>query len=252
MTSTFNCPSCGAPLDYSGSGDTMHCPFCNNSVIIPPELRQPVVLPNAFSENSAAMLDSRLQSAGQIIEIARLVQTGDKIGAIKLYRQITGVGLVEAKTAVEAIQAGSPVQNNPASSMAQTPTSNGRLSLDQTALIQRLASSGQKIEAIKLYRSITNVGLVDAKSAVESLSPDAQQASMSGKNKKFNIAVFAAGLVFLGIASIFPIVFIPMGLASLQQSDIGGAVGSFIGAGVWALVWGAIGFLLIYASFAKL
>jgi hypothetical protein len=48
-------------------------------------------------------------------------------------------------------------------------------------------------------------------------------------------------VLFLGIASIFPIVFIPMGLHSMQEGDMGGAIGSFIAAGVWALVWGGIG-----------
>ena len=153
--------------------------------------------------------------------------------------------------AVEAIQAGSPVQVAPASSLAQTPSSTGGLSPDQIALIRRLASSGQKIEAIKLYRSLTNIGLVEAKAAVESISPGTQQAAAAGKNGKFNFALFGAGLFFLGIASIFPLVFIPMGIASLQQSDIGGAVGSFIGAGVWVLAWGVIGAALIYWSFAK-
>lgn len=40
MPRTFNCPKCGAPLDYAGVGDTTRCPFCNNSVIVPAELRQ--------------------------------------------------------------------------------------------------------------------------------------------------------------------------------------------------------------------
>ena len=40
MTKTFKCPSCGGPIDYAG-GDapTVRCPFCSNSVIVPPELR---------------------------------------------------------------------------------------------------------------------------------------------------------------------------------------------------------------------
>lgn len=40
MSKTFKCPSCGGPLDYEG-GDalTVRCPFCSNSVIVPPELR---------------------------------------------------------------------------------------------------------------------------------------------------------------------------------------------------------------------
>lgn len=40
MIQTFGCPSCGGPLEYkSGSGKTVQCPFCFNSVIVPKELR---------------------------------------------------------------------------------------------------------------------------------------------------------------------------------------------------------------------
>jgi outer membrane protein assembly factor BamB/uncharacterized Zn finger protein (UPF0148 family) len=39
----FNCPNCGAPLDYNGAGATMRCPYCETSVVVPAELRpQPV------------------------------------------------------------------------------------------------------------------------------------------------------------------------------------------------------------------
>ena len=36
-------------------------------------------------------------------DVVALVRRGDKIGAIKLYRDKTGVGLAEAKKAVEAM-----------------------------------------------------------------------------------------------------------------------------------------------------
>ena len=42
--------------------------------------------------------------------LARLVRADQKIEAIKLYRQMSGVGLKEAKDAVEALARGEPVQ----------------------------------------------------------------------------------------------------------------------------------------------
>ena len=40
---TFNCPTCGAPLDYDGGPETtIHCSFCNSSVVVPEELRPDV------------------------------------------------------------------------------------------------------------------------------------------------------------------------------------------------------------------
>ena len=39
----------------------------------------------------------------QLAEVERLALAGDKISAIKLYRKLTGVGLKEAKDAVEKL-----------------------------------------------------------------------------------------------------------------------------------------------------
>jgi len=39
-TATFNCPHCGAPLNYDGSDvTTIRCPFCNTTAVVPAELR---------------------------------------------------------------------------------------------------------------------------------------------------------------------------------------------------------------------
>jgi outer membrane protein assembly factor BamB/DNA-directed RNA polymerase subunit RPC12/RpoP len=38
-TQEFNCPNCGAPLDYPGTGATMRCPYCETSVVVPKEIR---------------------------------------------------------------------------------------------------------------------------------------------------------------------------------------------------------------------
>jgi outer membrane protein assembly factor BamB/DNA-directed RNA polymerase subunit RPC12/RpoP len=43
-TQEFNCPNCGAPLDYTGTGATMRCPYCDTSVVVPTELRPRVVV----------------------------------------------------------------------------------------------------------------------------------------------------------------------------------------------------------------
>lgn len=42
-TQEFNCPNCGAPLDYPGSGTTMRCPYCESSVVVPAEIRTQAV-----------------------------------------------------------------------------------------------------------------------------------------------------------------------------------------------------------------
>ena len=47
--------------------------------------------------------DSSDDSALNDPRIAEMLASGNKIGAIKLYRELTGAGLAEAKTAIEAI-----------------------------------------------------------------------------------------------------------------------------------------------------
>jgi len=38
MAETFNCPNCGAQLEYSGDQPTMTCSFCSSLVQVPKEL----------------------------------------------------------------------------------------------------------------------------------------------------------------------------------------------------------------------
>jgi ribosomal protein L7/L12 len=175
-----------------------------------------------------------------------LAQTGKKIEAIKLYRQLTNASLVEAKAAVDNILAGKPIPSSPASNPAQLELLAGAaLPPDQQAEIRRLVQTNQKIEAIKLYRKLTGVGLKEAKDAVEGVDTNGQLKKPTNRIKERIIKVII-GLFFLGLASIFPLVFIPMGITSWQEHQIGAAIGSFIAAGIWALVWGGIGCFIIF------
>ena len=36
----FNCPSCGSSLSPEGNQSEIKCPYCGNTVIVPPELRE--------------------------------------------------------------------------------------------------------------------------------------------------------------------------------------------------------------------
>jgi hypothetical protein len=65
-TQTFNCPNCGAPIEYDGS-DTpaIKCPFCENSVVIPPELR-PQKPPQIQTINISLPEASTYKTAGRV------------------------------------------------------------------------------------------------------------------------------------------------------------------------------------------
>ena len=102
MAETFKCPSCAAPLEFEGKM-MQKCPFCGSNVIAPSELfHRPVT--------SATMDFSSLTGkALKIAEIQQEIQRGNKINAIKIFRETFGTGLKEAKDAVEAMERGESV-----------------------------------------------------------------------------------------------------------------------------------------------
>ena len=110
MPSSFNCPMCSAPLNLTGaSSATMNCPYCSNTVLLPEELRGAGVYNAGAGAGAGNAFGSMIDQAMQLAEVARLLQADNKIAAIKLYRETFGVGLKEAKDAVEKMERGEPV-----------------------------------------------------------------------------------------------------------------------------------------------
>lgn len=93
-------------------------------------------------------------------EIERLARSGEKIEAIKLYREQFGVSLADAKDAVDAIARGEAVPSAP----DQVTTASG-----SDDAVRALIAKGELIDAIKLYREVHDVGLKEAKDAVDAM-----------------------------------------------------------------------------------
>ncbi|MEZ6123192.1 MAG: hypothetical protein R3C49_08475 [Planctomycetaceae bacterium] len=91
-------------------------------------------------------------------EIREHLAAGNKIAAISLYRERTGVGLAEAKAAVESLEFGN-------STDPETTADDPELTQQIVSLLGR----GEKIEAIKCYRERFRVSLKQAKLAVEQI-----------------------------------------------------------------------------------
>ena len=128
------------------------CPFCDCENLEGTKICRNCRAELPDAEQTAAPSDDE--------KLAELLRRGEKIGAVKLYRQRTGAGLKEAVDAVEAMQRG-----------AQVP--DGRPAGTQAADTQEIVSlleQGKKIAAIKLYRDKTGAGLANAKAAVEALA----------------------------------------------------------------------------------
>lgn len=98
----------------------------------------------------------------QLKELRRLIANGDKLEAIKQFRNMADVGLAEAKAAIEAIEGGAHhagAHEGPPRNLKQA---------EQAALAA--IRQGNLIEAIKRYRQQTKVGLKEAKEAVDALA----------------------------------------------------------------------------------
>jgi ribosomal protein L7/L12/outer membrane protein assembly factor BamB len=106
-----------------------------------------------------------VDDAAILAEVTQRVRSGKKIEAIKRMREVYVIGLKQAKDLVDAIESGQPVDFSGLAEAQTTPDQATAL-----AEIARLAAGGQKIEAIKLFRQTFDVGLNEAKDAVEAIA----------------------------------------------------------------------------------
>ncbi len=105
------------------------------------------------------------------------LQSGQKIQAIKLYRQATGYDLRTAKDFIGKLQAALEGQNVEALAADSTsPQSPDQVHDEVLRLMQR----GEKISAIKVYREHYQVDLKEAKEAVETISKGTGSAKPTG------------------------------------------------------------------------
>ncbi len=102
MAQSFTCPSCGAPLDYSGNGaSTISCPYCYSSVIVPSELR------NQRSEVSPDVTMSLAGQGPKLRELSNLIRAGQRDQAINVYSQVYHVDMANAQQLVDQLMQGS-------------------------------------------------------------------------------------------------------------------------------------------------
>jgi LSD1 subclass zinc finger protein len=159
MPEAFSCTSCGAPLEVRRGETVLRCPFCNNTVSLPENAAGPAMLTGLPAE-----LD--MQSLLRLKEVRDLARQGRTIDAIKIYREITNVGLKEAKDAVDAMAAGQPLVLTGANVVTTQAAFSGDPG-EVTRQVEDLLRRNQKIEAIRVVREATNLGLKEAKDAVE-------------------------------------------------------------------------------------
>lgn len=119
-------------------------------------------------------------------ELRALMAADRKIEAIKQYRAATGAGLAQAKDAVEALV------------RRESLPTREPIDLPVEGEIIMLLQQGRKIDAIKLYREHTGVGLKEAKDFIETLAADRRidvPAKSGCLGVVLSLALFALGTV---------------------------------------------------------
>lgn len=113
-------------------------------------------------------------SQDDLNRLTELILAGQKIEAIKEYKELTGLGLKESKEYIDALE-GQVRDGNPASSMNTSYTARpSRMSLghmpeDDAKKMTELIFTGQKIQAIKMYKGATGMGLKESKDFIDAL-----------------------------------------------------------------------------------
>ena len=156
--SDLECPNCGAQVDFAGGTQTT-CSFCQSKLYLSSDGVKVSSVLNDLLEGKPAT------TAGvDVARVDQLARAGKKIEAIKLLREQTGLGLKDAKEAVEAIERGESVNLSPAPT-----TSVHVVSGVDTARVTQLLMQGKKVDAIKLVREETGLGLKEATDVVDAL-----------------------------------------------------------------------------------
>jgi len=98
--------------------------------------------------------------------VRNLLAQDQRIAAIHLTRKVTGLGLKESKDLVEAMARGEQVSFE----MLTKSRQDGLLSVAKDTEVQALLRQGNKIGAIKRWRTLTGASLTEAHEAVETLA----------------------------------------------------------------------------------
>jgi ribosomal protein L7/L12 len=109
-------------------------------------------------------------------DVRKLADCGRTIDAIKRYREITGLGLKEAKDAIDRYASGGPLE------AAESPAARSAAldpSMPADAEIKRMLEAGRKFEAVKLLRARSGLDLATAKDIADRMEADLNRAARS-------------------------------------------------------------------------
>ncbi len=195
MSQKFDCPSCSEPIIFQG-GDSLFqtCKSCNAPVIVPSEFLYKKEEQLA-SEDFASLTNDKSVDVEQVTneltpgknppKSADSVESFDpevRIEKFEVYQEKIGTDAVGTKKAVDEIISPREEVNFSANAPyaspfvqkkkppVRKPQKQQKSQLNPTLVrIQNELQTGDKIEAIKIFRSRYNTGLREAKEAVEAI-----------------------------------------------------------------------------------
>ena len=138
MPAPLRCPTCSAPLEVPPEhATTTRCTYCGAGVL----------LTERGGNVEAAAAQQRYSDAiGQVLAQLR---AGSRIGAIKVYRDHFGVGLAEAKHAVERLEAGQPGGTPPGPAPRAVPARSTNATLPFVAVLVVLIAGALVYDRVK-------------------------------------------------------------------------------------------------------
>lgn len=149
-------------------------------VIAAPTL--PAALDATVSDAPSVTASMTMAAADSVVR--SMAARGDTIQAVKMVREMTGLGLKEAKDYVDALPNAPPITTiarQMAMAASAAPGSGASMRTEAAALVGR----GQMIEAIKMVRERTGMGLKEAKDYVDNLAAG-MRASAAGPRHPFD------------------------------------------------------------------
>ena len=113
-----------------------------------------------------------LFGAALVAKVRELYRKGDKLGAVKALRAATGLSLADAIRIADKLGAtAKPAPAKDRSGTGELPPITSTIGPDHDDELRSMVAAGQQIEAIKMVRTLTGMGLKDAKDYVDRLPP---------------------------------------------------------------------------------
>lgn len=173
MSKKFDCPACGAPMEYDGESSLFqNCGSCG----------APIVVPSSIVERDR---DEEIESTlgmppPQVLEAESMSQIYDhldkeeaRVEEVKESGEVIDPILADSKEVIEKIMQGNEAEVIPEATTQKTSSTG--LNQNVSRQIVDELRAGSKINAIKIYREHYNSSLADAKDAIENLASQADQ-----------------------------------------------------------------------------